>query len=366
MKKYFYWVLPLLFASAVGNAQTCKEILEDAQKHEKAGEFFKAYQKYDIALFVCPNKKDIENRKRNAVKELEKLKDNAVKAEIKAKDNEQKALAAQQTTKKILDKFYKANIEIGKQREIADKAMEEKDKIVNSSFFIHDKFGLVYNRGAFRFIDKRGNEVEKLGTWQWAQPFEARKKEAFNNFVAIVIDKVDYTKNLQKDFKLLDTLGNTFPLAIDLSYLNEKTEAFIYGDDDGTYFPNQIIGNTQLEVLGLIGVSNIPSTIRNLKNLRILVLVGEQTEQLPKEIGELHNLEYLDLELDNLKNLSGIIGKLTNLERLELRDIGTANFNINELANLKKLKILNLKGLNLESEEEENIIRLLPNCKITF
>lgn len=248
----------------------------------------------------------------------------------------------------------------------ADIESEKADKIISGSFYEHHKFGLVYNRGAFRFIDKSRNEVEKLGHWDWAIPFQLRKNETFDNFLAIVVDDVNYLGDLRKDFKLLDTLGGTLPLSFSLEYLNEKTKALIYVSENGKDFSNQIIGNTQLEILGLGNILNIPATIRNLRNLKILILLGDQIEHLPKEIGELVNLKHLDLELENLKSLNGIIGKLINLEKLELRDIGTANFNINELANLKKLKVLNLEGLNLDDDEENKIRKLLPNCEIEF
>lgn len=104
MKKYFYWVLLLPFAYAVVNAQTsCEKILGDAKKEEESREFFKAYLKYEAALRVCPNKEEIENRKRNAVKELEKLKNEAEKLKDDAMKAENKAKKAQQAAANILN-----------------------------------------------------------------------------------------------------------------------------------------------------------------------------------------------------------------------------------------------------------------------
>ncbi|KAL6567292.1 hypothetical protein OROGR_000960 [Orobanche gracilis] len=69
---------------------------------------------------------------------------------------------------------------------------------------------------------------------------------------------------------------------------------------------------------GLTG--EIPSTISNLRNLKILSLSQNNlTGQIPKQIGELINLQQLDLSRNNLTGpIPGEIGKLKNLDILDL------------------------------------------------
>ncbi|MGF1601689.1 MAG: leucine-rich repeat domain-containing protein [Thermosynechococcaceae cyanobacterium] len=71
-------------------------------------------------------------------------------------------------------------------------------------------------------------------------------------------------------------------------------------------------GNTELE-LGNLSLTQVPSGIGQLTNLRSLSLTCNQLSGLPAEIGQLNNLQVLDLDNNQLCSLPLEISQLSNL-----------------------------------------------------
>lgn len=117
--------------------------------------------------------------------------------------------------------------------------------------------------------------------------------------------------------------------------------------------------------LRLHNLTSLPKEIGELKNLQYLNLEINSLTSLPKEIGELKNLQVLNLHYNSLTSLPKEIGNLKDLEGLYL-SIGNLTSLPREIKNLKKLQNLNLGGNPISDAEQENIKKLLPNCKITF
>lgn len=107
--------------------------------------------------------------------------------------------------------------------------------------------------------------------------------------------------------------------------------------------PSEVFARTELEELNLSNnklTGALPSEIRNLKNLKVLRLNGNQMTGLPAEIGQLSHLTELDL--------SG--NRLTGLPL--------------ELGNLKNLQILNVSGNDYSDQDLEKIIKNIPQAGI--
>ena len=112
-------------------------------------------------------------------------------------------------------------------------------------------------------------------------------------------------------------------------------------------------------------ISEIPSKIKNLKQLETLQLNVNSISKIPIELVELKKLKSLDLT-DNI-GLSDI-DNVVKLEQLE--NLGLNGCNITKLpeniGHLKKLKSLGLAGNNISSTEKERIKKALPNCETYF
>jgi Leucine-rich repeat (LRR) protein len=88
-------------------------------------------------------------------------------------------------------------------------------------------------------------------------------------------------------------------------------------------------------------ITHIPQSIGSLKKLRSLKLQNNKLESLPEEIGQCENLTYLLLSNNPLQSLP-----------------------IEAIVNLKKLKELHLRGVQLKGKDLQTLQEKLPNCEV--
>jgi len=112
-------------------------------------------------------------------------------------------------------------------------------------------------------------------------------------------------------------------------------------------------------------INEIPTHIKNLRNLKTLSLTLNAIRTIPNELGNLINLTLIDLT-DNtaLKNINSLTN-LTNLQYLYLYGCSLTKLPDN-IGDLKNLKVLGLVGNNLDKSEQTRIKKALPNCDIKF
>ena len=118
-------------------------------------------------------------------------------------------------------------------------------------------------------------------------------------------------------------------------------------------------------------LTNLPSSIGNLTQLRELVLTRNYLTKLPDSIGNLRKLKYLDLSSNDLTKLPDSIGNLKNLRELDLSDNDLTKLpdSIGKLTNLVNLDLIynNLNSLP-ESISKLNLtylgLRHNPNLRI--
>ena len=191
----------------------------------------------------------------------------------------------------------------------------------------------------FYFIDKAGNEFQKLGRWRKAEQFD------YKGFAKVVDEKgMNY---------LLDSGGRTYRVAYRLEDLDAAITALDLRRSKLNAFPKAILKHPQLNVLLLDGeyykkensFTYLSTGIQHLINLSVLSLQYCQIQSLPLEIGQLSNLTSLDLRGNELTSLPTEIGQLSNLNTLYLQN--------NQLTSLppEVRQLTNLVKLNLEGNE---------------
>lgn len=102
--------------------------------------------------------------------------------------------------------------------------------------------------------------------------------------------------------------------------------------------PKSVFENKQLKVLKLFGneISEIPSRIAELENLEELYIGKNNLKSLPPEIGKLKNLKILSVQYNSITSLPSEIGDMENLEQLWLNQ-NNLKFLPSEIGKLKKL-----------------------------
>ena len=136
-----------------------------------------------------------------------------------------------------------------------------------------------------------------------------------------------------------DTLGELEDLRIlSLNNLVNKRER---KEHSFTKLPDSIgcLSNLQELDLSITRISTLPDSIGNLKNLQVLDLSKAPIKVLPDSIGNLSNLQALNLSRVPISVLPDSIGNLSNLEALELSEtqISALPDSIGSLSNLQEL-----------------------------
>ncbi|MFM7021653.1 MAG: leucine-rich repeat domain-containing protein [Flavobacteriales bacterium] len=130
--------------------------------------------------------------------------------------------------------------------------------------------------------------------------------------------------------------------------------------------PAEIFKLTTLEYLDLSGnkLDIIPKEIGQLKNLKVLILENNKLEALPEEIYQLKNLQVLRVGKNNIFYVSSKINQLKQLMILDMWDNNVAEFP-EEIGDLEQtLRVLDLRSVSMNDDQQYQITKLLPNTKV--
>jgi hypothetical protein len=280
------------------------EAIQMGEAALRSGRYRKAVNMYDSAEAFDGSKRDIVRKKRGRVfDKIEALRRQAVRdrkrVEVALKEMEKAKREALLEKDKALESERKA-------QEARDKAEAVLDKI----YFYEGSFGLAYDKSklSYGFIDKDLN-VKIDFKYREALPFED------NGFA-----KVKRWKDSAFQYFLIDTLGNEYLLATELSQLNAQVTALDMREKSLKTIPPKVFQNPQLKILLLSynPIDTLPAEIGELKNLTTLYLSSTKITSLSVKIGELKNLTLLNLSGAKITILPAEIGELKNLTRLNL------------------------------------------------
>ena len=122
---------------------------------------------------------------------------------------------------KVIERHIKKLIElIDYERLQKTNALNKANKLISAFYFYEDKIGLTYGQQGkytdvkYYYIDKNGNNISKLGTWDYAEQFRT-------NGFAFVKEIEGY----QEQKYLIDTLGKKYKLATSIEELSVDIKA---------------------------------------------------------------------------------------------------------------------------------------------
>jgi len=113
----------------------------------------------------------------------------------------------------------------------------------------------------------------------------------------------------------------------------------------------ELVNLKKLDISSNSKIKKLPSTIINLKNLKILILDDTGIKKLPSFIGKMHSLEYLGINSFKMIDIPKGVLELHKLKRIEVGNIE----NINHIPALK------MKCLELNTKEALNRIKRCKN-----
>ena len=114
------------------------------------------------------------------------------------------------------------------------------------------------------------------------------------------------------------------------------------------------------------GLSSIPESIGQLKDLRRIYLNDNSIASLPSSFASLEALEDVALANNRLEAFPEVLVGLPSLRNLDLR--GNANITVlpSNVGDMKSLRTLTLAGCRIPKEERDRIREALPECVINF
>ena len=325
---FFFFCTTLFVVTNAQNNYT--EAIKQGDDAFNKGQYKMAINKYFAAEAFDPSKKESVKAKVNMVfDKIESLRKKAEEAEHAA---------------------TKAKTE-------TDKALAKADKFIKAIYFYKNRFALTQGdeNGSkkFFFIDKNGDKIIKLSSWDDAKMFNEK-----TGFASVGRNKPFFSNLLDyRDEYLLDTLGNSYKVVHDTRRLSNISSVF------------ESLSITALD-LSLKQVDTFPTEILKHPQLKVLIINGMPLQRnnlktLPAEINILKDLEYLGLSYCHFESLPLYIEKLTKLSYLDLTGNKLKSFP-DDIGDLKKLKRLNLKENPIPKTEQEKIKKLLPDCQIEF
>lgn len=352
----------------LGECPYYSDYIDSGDIAKKDSLFSDAINYYYIAALHCPsNAPKIRGKIFEVFEEIEKLKEQAEdqkntlkqqKEEIEDRiDDLKKSDSVKQllvdTLRKsdsvkqgLLDALTKSTKELMSSDSVNQSLVVKQQSLINAFYFYQDKIGLAYKNGVFYFIDKEGEELDALGTWDQARLFDER-----TGLAEVRLGDVPYLLDARGDADRV--VGNE-----KLKYLRQgdysafRSTRYKLRDHFISYMISKKYNLKDLKILILQHsrhrrklIFTIVDYSRELRHLDISgrrhSLNRNRTSQLVDTIVGLTELRFLDISNHKLHNLTIPDNSLKALEHLHLSGMGLQSIsdNIGQLTNLNVLNV---------------------------
>lgn len=158
-------------------------------------------------------------------------------------------------------------------------------------------------------------------------------------------------KDLAKAYPSLNWTGEDYSLwhGVDLEN-NSVTHLDLANTALGDNLPASVYQFPNLKMLTLkgCGLKTLPNELANLKDLRVIDLGSNKLTSFPSVLSKLPNLVLIHLENNQLSTLPAEVASLSNLEELHAENNQLSSLSP-ELGNLKKLSTFYIHQNNLET-----------------
>ncbi|MEL6972487.1 MAG: leucine-rich repeat domain-containing protein [Bacteroidota bacterium] len=327
MKPICVCLLLLSTVSSFAQCDVVNALLSKGDRflQESNPNYQEAINAYTAAIIACPEQAQ-EGKQRIArmVNGINDLRKEAVSAKSESDRLFKELKIAQIETYAALEevKVAEADLQV---------ALTQANKLVEAFYFFGDRFALAYGESQqYFFIDKNGDRVDKLGSWERAEQFDQR------GFTKV------FKRNDPQAY-LMDTFGSVYPVAYTLADIQPTTTALDLANQKLEILPKELWAQDQLEVLLLDNneLDSLPHQINLLPKLTVLNLHTNSLRHISSSIGELRQLQVLDMAGNWLVELPEQINQLNQLKALYLQDNSLAALpeSINQLAVLENLNV---------------------------
>lgn len=132
-----------------------------------------------------------------------------------------------------------------------------------------------------------------------------------------------YLQRLRKIAKRFEIASEEVPFLLDLEFNLYHYNSFNWNSNSKLLYDGDAMFRIQDQHIVELSISlrdQIPSSIRLLKNLKILDLSCNNLTTLPKSINDLTNLESLDLSWNEFKVLPDVVNELKSIEEVNFQN----------------------------------------------
>ncbi len=382
MKKTLLLLITATLFAISTNAQTnlYSKYMQQGKSFYKKSQFLTALERFDLAREFAKTetqKTDTKTWKNKSRKKIRKQQADLKKALIEA--NKQRKEIERQKTELIKQRDEAQNQKILAQKNELD-ALTAKNKS-DSLLSIAEKLQFQVEDAMF---DKAVKEQQS--EWNgWMNMILEEKDDEREK----ILKKID-TLNLSSGY--LSKLPSQVILCPNLKHINllgnrslswENSQEILNDLPLGTtfYFTVKDLNNIPEKYRHRVNgveifqeesceLDKFPKNLLQQKNMEYLSIKGRVWDrnhfnELPSGLFELKELKYLDLTYCSIEKIPLQIKNLKNLTHLIIAGniLGSLP---DEIGKLKKLKLLDLRGLEFSKKEQKRTQKLLPNCKIIF
>lgn len=207
------------------------------------------------------------------------------------------------------------------------------------------------------FTGRRSSDNTIRGDWSGT-----RKNVSYSFFLKVMEDSKSYWTYIRK-FRALPEYHDIQAAISDPS----KVLAFDIEDQNQKTLPKSVRRLKNVLSINLLGnqFKTFPAVISELNQLQELSMSSNGMESVSPRIGHLENLRILIMNFNKLEELPNEIGKLKKLLYLELGNNQLTALP-STIANLQQLQELHIERNKLSEREKAKIKKLLPNCIVHF